>query len=82
VDMSPPRLAPAEIPFQAEREALSYEIEVNGQRVELAAVSMGNTHGGLRVANVDSAPVRSLGPPLEVHTRLPKKANIGFLQVL
>lgn len=40
VDMGPPRLAPAEIPFQAEREALSYEIEVNGQLVELAAVSI------------------------------------------
>lgn len=59
VDMGPPRLAPAEIPFQAEREALSYEIEVNGQRVELAAVSMGNPHGVLRVENVDSAPVHS-----------------------
>ena len=58
VDMGPPRLAPAEIPFQAEREALSYEIEVNGQRVELAAVSMGNPHGVLRVENVDSAPVQ------------------------
>ncbi len=80
VDMGPPRLAPAEIPFQAEREALSYEIEVNGQRVELAAVSMGNPHGVLRVENVDSAPVHSLGPQLEVHPRFPKKANLGFLR--
>lgn len=42
VDMGPPRLVPAEIPFQAEREALSYALEVDGQQVELAAVSMGN----------------------------------------
>ena len=42
VDMGPPRLVPAEIPFQAEREALSYLLEVDGQQVELAAVSMGN----------------------------------------
>lgn len=43
---------------------------------------MGNPHGVLRVENVDSAPVHSLGPQLEVHPRFPKKANIGFLQVL
>lgn len=82
VDMGPPRLTPAEIPFQADAEALSYPLELDGQRLELAAVSMGNPHGVLRVDDVEQAPVHSLGPRLEVHPRFPKKANIGFLQVL
>ncbi len=67
VDMGPPRLVPEQVPFKAESEALSYPLEVDGQRYELAAISMGNPHGVLRVDDVDSAPVRTLGPKLEVH---------------
>ncbi|QRY80288.1 diaminopimelate epimerase [Pseudomonas sp. PDNC002] len=82
VDMGPPRLQPDQVPFQADAEALSYSVDVDGQRYELAAISMGNPHGVLRVDDVDSAPVRTLGPKLEVHESFPKKANIGFLQIV
>jgi len=82
VNMGPPRLVPAEIPFQAEREALSYPLEVDGQSLELAAVSMGNPHAVLRVADVAGAPVQSLGPKLEQHPRFPQRVNVGFLQVI
>lgn len=82
VDMGPPRLAPEQVPFLAEAEALSYPVEVDGQQYPLAAISMGNPHGVLRVDDVDSAPVRTLGPKLEVHERFPQKANIGFLQIV
>lgn len=82
VDMGAPRLEPTEIPFLAPEAAVAYEVEVGGQLVELAAVSMGNPHGVLRVADVDAAPVHTLGAQLEVHPRFPQKANIGFLQVL
>lgn len=82
VDMGAPRLLPAEVPFLAEQAALSYPVEVDGQTVELAALSMGNPHGVLRVADVAQAPVQSLGPELETHPRFPQKANIGFLQVI
>lgn len=82
VDMGAPRLVPEQIPFQADAEALSYTVEVDGQRHELAAVSMGNPHAVLRVDNVYSAPVHSLGPKLEHHPRFPKRVNVGFLQVI
>jgi diaminopimelate epimerase len=82
VDMGAPRLLPAEIPFQAEQEATSYPLELDGQTLQLAAVSMGNPHAVLRVDNVDSAPVHELGAKLELHPRFPKKVNVGFLQVL
>lgn len=82
VDMGPPRLAPAQIPFQADSEQRSYRVDVDDQQVELAAISMGNPHAVLRVENVDSAPVHELGPRLEHHPRFPQRVNVGFLQVI
>jgi len=78
----PPRLKPADIPFQADAEALSYPLDVAGRRVELAAVSMGNPHAVLRVDSVDTAPVHELGPQIEHHPRFPQRVNVGFLQVV
>lgn len=82
VDMGAPRLQATEIPFIAETETLSHAVQVEGETVELAVVSMGNPHGVLRVADVDQAPVLTLGPKLECHPRFPQKANIGFLQII
>ncbi|QLF92990.1 diaminopimelate epimerase [Pseudomonas sp. ABC1] len=82
VDMGAPRLQPTEIPFQADREALSYPVEVQGRTVELAAVSMGNPHAVLRVEAIESAPVHELGALLEQHPRFPQRVNVGFLQVV
>ncbi len=82
VDMGPPRLVPQQIPFQAENEALSYTVDVDGETVELAALSMGNPHAVLRVAAIEQAPVHSLGPKLEHHPRFPQRVNVGFLQVI
>ncbi|MFC3608167.1 diaminopimelate epimerase [Stutzerimonas tarimensis] len=82
VDMGPPRLVPADIPFDAAEEALSYPLQVDGQTVELAAVSMGNPHAVIRVDDVDTAAVHELGPQIETHPRFPRRVNVGFLQVL
>jgi len=82
VNMGPPRLVPAEIPFQAEQQATSYAVDVDGQNVDLAAVSMGNPHAVLRVSDINSAPVHKLGPKIEHHPRFPARVNVGFLQVI
>jgi diaminopimelate epimerase len=81
VNMGAPILEPARIPFQADSQAQSYTVDVDGTSVELAAVSMGNPHGVLRVDSVATAPVHTLGPKLEHHPRFPNKANIGFLEI-
>ncbi|MDP3848439.1 MAG: diaminopimelate epimerase [Pseudomonas sp.] len=82
VNMGPPRLTPAQIPFVAETEALSYDVELEGQNYALAAVSMGNPHAVLRVDDASLAPVHTLGAKLELHPRFPQRVNVGFLQVL
>lgn len=82
VDMGPPIFEPQRIPFEAEQQAESYTIRVNSEAVELNAVSMGNPHAVIRVNNIDSAPVATLGPAIESHVRFPKRVNVGFMQLM
>jgi diaminopimelate epimerase len=82
VNMGPPRFAPAAIPFLAERQALTYMLEVDGASVEISALSMGNPHAVQIVDNVDLAPVGLQGPPIESHPRFPARVNAGFMQIL
>ncbi|MBD3619438.1 MAG: diaminopimelate epimerase [Chromatiales bacterium] len=82
VDMGPPRLTPADIPFEAEAANTAYLLEVDGETVEIGAVSMGNPHAVLRVDNVQTAPVARLGPAIEAHPRFPNHVNVGFMQVV
>ncbi len=82
VDMGPPRFEPAEIPFVASEQALAYVIDVDGEPVELSALSMGNPHAVRVVCNVDSAPVQELGAKIEHHPSFPERVNVGFMQVL
>jgi len=87
VDMGVPHLAPSEIPFKAEAQAVSYELTVPGpegesQTLDISALSMGNPHAVLLVNQVDSAPVAQLGPVIEAHPRFPQRANAGFMQIV
>jgi diaminopimelate epimerase len=82
VNMGPPRLEPGQIPFIADAAALSYQVELDGTQHALAAVSMGNPHAVLRVADAEQAPVHSLGAKLELHPRFPQRVNVGFIQVV
>jgi diaminopimelate epimerase len=43
---------------------------------------MGNPHAVQRVADVDAAPVATIGPQVERHARFPRKVNAGFMQVV
>jgi diaminopimelate epimerase len=82
VDMGTPCLEPEAIPFISKQRQTLYTVEVDQHVIELAAVSMGNPHGVIRVDNVDDAPVTTLGPKLEWHPLFPQRANIGFMQVI
>ena len=85
VDMNRPVFEHARLPFdgaglQPRREG-GFELWPL-QGVEIAVLSMGNPHAVLRVADVDAAPVATLGPLIENHARFARKVNVGFVQPL
>lgn len=89
VDMNRPIFDLAQVPFDAA--GLTPEPLGHFQRWPLplahgpqpvAVLSMGNPHAVLRVDDVDTAPVTTLGPLIEHHARFPRRVNVGFLQVL
>ena len=82
VNMGIPRFEPADIPLRREQREQTYHVAVDGQDITIGAVSLGNPHAVLRVDDIDTAPVASLGPVLESHDDFPERANIGFLQVV
>jgi diaminopimelate epimerase len=82
VNMGVPNFAPASLPFHAAREQLVYELELEGDTLPLGAVSMGNPHVVLEVADIERAPVATLGSQLETHPLFPERVNVGFMQVV
>jgi diaminopimelate epimerase len=82
VNMGVPDFTPRAIPFDAAEEALSYRLEAAGETLELGSVSIGNPHAVLRVADASEAPVERLGAAVERHPRFPRRANVGFMQVM
>ena len=79
VNMGVPNFAPASLPFQAESESLVYDVEVEGNAQSVGAVSMGNPHVVMAVADIDLAPVDELGPKLQSHPLFPERVNVGFM---
>ena len=89
VDMSRPVFELAQVPFDAsglmprERSGFAlWPIDVGGTCVELAVLSMGNPHAVQIVADVDTAPVETMGPRIEGHARFPRRVNAGFMQIV
>ncbi|MFN3375777.1 MAG: diaminopimelate epimerase [Burkholderiaceae bacterium] len=93
VDMGRPRLAPEQVPFDAQ--GLQPELQGKAQKwplvltgdgksatVLVVVVSMGNPHAVQLVDDVDTAPVAWAGPLLEGHVRFPQRVNAGFLQIV
>lgn len=82
VNMGVPRFVPEEIPFEANKRALTYMLSLKNRRVEISALSMGNPHAVQVVRNVDKAPVTTQGPLIEKHKRFPQEANVGYMQIV
>jgi len=95
VDMSRPVFDLSKIPFDAAglaaRRMGDFELwplampalpALPGATVEVAVLSMGNPHAVQLVADVDSAPVATVGPQVEQHPRFGRKVNAGFMQVV
>lgn len=82
VDMGVPIFEPMQIPFKADKQAFTYQLDIGGNSIEISALSMGNPHAVQVVADVDSAPVASQGPLIERHPRFPQRVNAGYMQIV
>ena len=85
VDMNRPVFDLQRVPFDSSGLAPRHEgaftlWPIEG--VEVSVLSMGNPHAVQRVADVDAAPVATLGPRIERHARFPKQVNVGFMELL
>jgi len=82
VDMGVPEFEPSRIPFDAPARAVSYELDVDGRRLDVCVLSMGNPHAVQVVADIERAPVAGEGPLIERHPRFPQRVNAGYMQVV
>ena len=82
VDMGVPEFEPFRIPFEAPERATSYALEVDGRRLEISALSMGNPHAVQVVPDIQRAPVAAEGPLIERHPRFPQRVNAGYMQIV
>jgi diaminopimelate epimerase len=86
VDMGAPDFEPASLPMLESAAAPLYSLSVADSAVaasvEIGAVSMGNPHAVLQVADVDAAPVGTLGPAVQRHRLFPRGVNVGFMQIV
>ncbi|SET39044.1 diaminopimelate epimerase [Nitrosomonas marina] len=81
VDMGIPLFEPERIPFVADKQAITYLLDVEGKTVKISVLSMGNPHAVRIVENVETAPVNSEGAFIETHPRFPKRVNVGYMQI-
>ncbi|NCO41509.1 MAG: diaminopimelate epimerase [Armatimonadetes bacterium CG_4_10_14_3_um_filter_66_18] len=83
VDMGEPRWSRADIPMRGDNQpAVNETLKVEGERLEVTCVSMGNPHCLVFVKSVDSCPVEKLGPAIETHNAFPQRTNVHFVEVL
>lgn len=57
-------------------------IELDGRRIEVIAVSMGNPHCVVIVPDLSVIDVQALGPNIERHEAFPARTNVQFAQVM
>ena len=83
LSMGPPRFAPNEVPVIAEMDpVIDFPLEVEGQRLAVTCVSMGNPHAVLFVEErVERYPLEALGPKVEHHPVFPERVNFGIARV-
>lgn len=80
--MSVPDFVPATIPFITDQAGPSYRLTIENEKIEFVAVSMGNPHAVIQVADVDNAPVERIAKALQASPHFPESVNVGFAQII
>ncbi|MGC9150621.1 MAG: diaminopimelate epimerase [Microbacter sp.] len=83
VDMGEPILSSKLIPVHLEEETvINFPIALDGKRVNITAVSMGNPHVVIFEDQVDQLDLAKIGPKVEHHPLFPNRTNTEFVQIL
>lgn len=82
VSMGIPKFEPMEIPFLTKERKLLYGLNIDNKEIEINALSLGNPHAVLQVANINNAPVGKIGPLIENHSNFPNRTNVGFMHII
>lgn len=83
VDMGKPILERSLIPMIGKKDAqvVSEPFEINGHKLALTAVSMGNPHAIFFTKELKSDPHVLFGPSIEKDARFPERINVEFVHV-
>lgn len=83
MDMGRATFVSAEIPVAGpRREVVKESLEVDGRRLLVTCVSVGNPHCVIFTDALDMAEVMQLGPKIEHHPSFPNRINVQFAKVL
>jgi len=82
IDIGAPRLGWTEIPLAKDLDTNGFALEAGGQSFLASAVSVGNPHCVLFVADAERAAVAQFGPLIETHALFPARTNVEFVQVM
>jgi len=82
-DMGRATFVSSEIPVTGpRREVVKEPLEVEGERLIVTCVSVGNPHCVILTDTLDEARVKRLGPKIEHHPSFPNRINVQFAKVL
>lgn len=82
VDMGRPVFEPGQIPTLVTAIDGWYPLDIDQERYQLGAASMGNPHALMIVDDVETTDVAGLGDAIGSHPAFPRGCNAGFAQLI
>ncbi|WP_407701313.1 diaminopimelate epimerase [Virgibacillus dakarensis] len=84
INMGEPQLKREQIPMLGEpaSKIIAEPFAVDGQQLQVTAISMGNPHAVFFVDSIEDAPLHELGPVIEKDARFPEGVNVEFVEIL
>lgn len=83
VEMGKISFKSTEIPvLGSERDVIDEEIEVDGEKIKITCLSIGNPHCVFFVDHIDEEKIRKIGPALEKFPLFPNRTNVQMVKVL
>ena len=83
IGMGLPRFAPDAVPMSGfDAASDDYVLNIDGEKITIGAVSMGNPHALIEVDDAANAQVERLARMLQTSAYFPDSVNVGFAEIL